>query len=71
MIVTDSRAQLESFAEPSLVAGTPHASKLVELGDVVARRARGRGSEAEITLFLSVGLAGTEVIVADAALGTH
>lgn len=71
VIVTDSRAQLESFAEPSLVAGTPHASKLVELGDVVARRARGRGSEAEITLFLSVGLAGTEVIVADAALGTH
>jgi len=71
VIVTDSRAQLESFAEPSLVVGTPHAAKLEELADVVTGRARGRVSEKDLTLFLSVGLAGTEVIVADAALGEH
>ena len=68
VIATDSRAQLETFSEPSLVVGTPHAERLVELGAVVAGRVRGRTSEEDLTLFLSVGLAGTEVIVADAAL---
>lgn len=67
-IVTDSRAQLESYSEPSLVVGTSHASRLVQLGDVVTGRAPGRTSDADNTLFVSVGLAGTEVIVADELL---
>ena len=68
VIVTDSRAQLEAFTDPSLVVGTAHEKKLVELGALVVGRARGRVSDKDITLFLSVGLAGTEVAVADAAL---
>ena len=71
VIATDSRAQLEAYAEPSLVIGTPHAARLVELGDLVAGRARGRTRDADGTLFVSVGLAGTEVVVADAALGAR
>lgn len=67
-IVTDSRAQLESYSEPSLVVGTSHASRLVQLGDVITGRAPGRTSDADLTLFVSVGLAGTEVIVADELL---
>ncbi len=68
VIATDSRPQLESFSEPSLVVGTPHAARLVELSDVLVGRAHGRTSETDLTLFVSVGLAGTEVVVADAAL---
>ena len=68
VIATDSRAQLESYAEPSLVVGTPHAARLVELSDLVAGRARGRAKDEDLTVFVSVGLAGTEVVLADAAL---
>ncbi len=67
VIVTDSRAQLEGYTEPSLVVGTPHAARLVELGGLVAGREVGRGSEDDLTLFVSVGLAGTEVVLADEA----
>ncbi len=69
IIATDSRPQLESFSEASLVVGTPHAARLVELSDVLVGRAHGRALETDLTLFVSIGLAGTEVVVADAALG--
>ena len=63
-IVSDSRAQLLGFAEPFVLSGTPHLDKLVDLGDVLAGRAPGRRSPGELTLFVSAGLAGTEVLLA-------
>jgi len=41
---------------------------VLDLADIVAGRAVGRRNPADITLFCSVGLAGTEVAVADALL---
>ncbi|MBP2445284.1 ornithine cyclodeaminase/alanine dehydrogenase-like protein (mu-crystallin family) [Rhizobium leguminosarum] len=41
---------------------------MVDLADIIAGKAAGRGSLGETTLFCSVGLAGTEVVVASAIL---
>ncbi len=43
-------------------------SLMIELSDVVAGRQAGRLSDSGVTLFCSVGLAGTEVVVANEAL---
>lgn len=51
-----------------LEAGTLAPSDLVELGEVVASRAAGRGSAAQVTVFKSVGLAVQDVVAAEAAL---
>jgi ornithine cyclodeaminase len=42
--------------------------RLVELSDMVAGNKPGRTSPEDFTLFCSVGLAGTEVVVANEAL---
>jgi ornithine cyclodeaminase/alanine dehydrogenase-like protein (mu-crystallin family) len=59
-IVTDSVAQIDAYDPPNVLVGTPQRDRLVSLGAVrageVARPELGR-----ISLFLSVGLAGTEV----------
>ena len=48
-----------------------HSRKLkktqTELDELVAGKRKGRSSPDELTLFCSVGLAGTEVVLADAA----
>ena len=41
---------------------------MLDLADIVAAGVSGRRSPTDITLFCSVGLAGTEVAVADALL---
>ena len=66
-IVTDSPAQLESPV-PSFLAGTPDAGRVTDLASHVAGGPPVRASADDITLFLSVGLSGTEVVVADLAL---
>ncbi|OGR90263.1 MAG: hypothetical protein A2V88_08525 [Elusimicrobia bacterium RBG_16_66_12] len=66
-IVTDSIAQVDAFPRPFFLLGTPHRDRMIELCDVVAGKQPGRASEDEITLFCSVGLSATEVIVADQA----
>lgn len=68
VIVTDSLAQLDSYGEyttPYFLSETRHRERIHELGDVIVGKRAGRGSEDDITLFCSVGLAGTEVVVAN------
>jgi alanine dehydrogenase len=56
VVVTDSPPQLAAFDPPALLAGAP----VTSLGAVVAGDAPGRTSDDDITLYESVGLAGTE-----------
>jgi alanine dehydrogenase len=62
LILTDSAAQLAAYPEPHVFAGRP----VTELGAVLAGAAPARTSGEQITVFCSVGLAGTEVAVAAA-----
>ena len=62
VILTDSPAQLAAYPEPHLFAGEP----VVSLGAVLAGAAAGRTGPGQITVFCSVGLAGTEVALAAA-----
>jgi len=74
VIVTDSRAQAGAAADPAPAGGgavsgaAPLADpgRMAELGAVLAGEAQARGSERDVTLFWSVGLAGTEVALAAA-----
>jgi alanine dehydrogenase len=61
-ILTDSTAQLAAYPEPHLFAGQP----VIDLGAVLAGAATARSSPEQVTVFCSVGLAGTEVAVAAA-----
>ncbi len=63
-IVTDSPPQLTGYDEPNLLQNTSAWNRIVDLADIVAGRAPGRTAPAERTLFLSEGLAGTEVLLA-------
>ncbi len=67
-IVTDSLSQVDAFPRPYFLLNTPQRERMIELSDVVAGKQPGRVSQNEITLFCSVGLSATEVIVADQAL---
>ena len=69
-IVTDSLQQVdgyESYAPPFFLQNTPERKRMIELDELVVGKRQGRSSPDELTLFCSVGLAGTEVVVADAA----
>jgi alanine dehydrogenase len=61
-ILTDSSIQLAAYPEPHLFAGRP----VSDLGAVLAGAATARTSPEQVTVFCSVGLAGTEVAVAAA-----
>jgi ornithine cyclodeaminase len=68
VIVTDSLAQLDSYGEytkPYFLSETKHRERIRDLGDVIVGKRPGRESDEDITLFCSVGLAGTEVVVAN------
>jgi ornithine cyclodeaminase len=56
LIVTDSPAQLDAYDPPALLAG----SAAVPLGAVLAGERPGRVTAGQVTLYASVGLAGTE-----------
>jgi len=69
-IVTDSLQQVdgyESYAPPFFLQNTPERKRMIELDELVTGKRKGRSSPEDVTLFCSVGLAGTEVVVADAA----
>jgi alanine dehydrogenase len=70
VIVTDSPAQLEAYAEPLFLSEAAK-QRVGDLGSAVAGAGERRGSSDQITLFLSVGLAGTEVGVAAGLLRAH
>ncbi len=68
VIATDSLEQVSSYPEPFFLLETPEQDRMVDLSEIVARKQKGRHSATDITLFCSVGLAGTEVVVADEML---
>jgi len=63
LVVTDSLPQVEAYPRLFFL-DVP----MVELADIVAGDHPGRARSEELTLFCSVGLAGTEVVVADRLL---
>jgi ornithine cyclodeaminase len=66
IIATDSPEQTRAYASPFFLSGTMHEERMLDLAAIIAGHASGRTSPLDITLFCSVGLAGTEVIVAAA-----
>lgn len=60
MIVTDSLSQIDAYDPPNVLVGTSQRDRLVSLGAVRAGEVA-RPEPDGISLFLSVGLAGTEV----------
>jgi ornithine cyclodeaminase len=68
IIATDSKEQALRYDQPFFLEDTPHWARMVELSDIVSGAHPGRTSNKDITLFCSVGLAGTEVVVANEAL---
>ncbi len=66
VIATDSPEQVAAYADPFFLQGTPAMARLVDLSEIMAGRLPGRQNDKAITLFCSVGLAGTEVMAAAA-----
>jgi len=63
VVVSDSPAQASAYGEPFFTS-----RPLVHLGGLLAGDELGRQLDSDITLYCSTGLAGSEVIVADALL---
>nr|WP_206684968.1 ornithine cyclodeaminase family protein [Rhizobium changzhiense] len=68
VIATDSPEQTRAYASPFFLAGSGNEHRMADLANIMAGKAAGRGSPGDTTLFCSVGLAGTEVVVASAIL---
>ncbi|HWT59901.1 MAG TPA: ornithine cyclodeaminase family protein [Rhizobium sp.] len=68
VIATDSPEQTRAYASPFFLAGSGNEDRMADLANIIAGKAAGRESPEDITLFCSVGLAGTEVVVASAIL---
>ncbi len=66
IIATDSPEQTRAYASPFFLSGTIHDERMLDLAAIVAGHVAGRTSPLDTTLFCSVGLAGTEVVVASA-----
>ncbi|MEJ2357702.1 MAG: GNAT family N-acetyltransferase [Deinococcales bacterium] len=69
-ITSDSLEQVDAYPEPFFLDDADRA-RMVGLERVLAGEAPGRGSADEVTLFCSTGLAGTEVLLAEALLQAH
>ncbi len=69
VLVTDSLSQVRAYPEPYALP----TDRMVELGALVAGTVPGRRTRDQITVFCSVGLAGTEVVLAAdlAGIGTE
>jgi ornithine cyclodeaminase/alanine dehydrogenase-like protein (mu-crystallin family) len=70
LIATDAPEQLAADGDKALLYGTRYASHVVDLAQVVIGSVR-RPDRDAITLFLSAGLAGTEVALAARLLTRH
>jgi len=64
VLATDSPAQLEDYDPPHIMAG----KKITDLSEIICGKRPGRISPEDVTMFLSVGLSGTEVMLAKAIL---
>ncbi|MGI5215535.1 ornithine cyclodeaminase family protein [Plantactinospora sp. CA-290183] len=69
VLVTDSPAQAGAYQPPMLAAVEPYAGRLRSLGGVLAGAVPGRATADQVTLFCSVGLAGSEVFLLDRLVG--
>lgn len=65
VLVTDSPDQALAYDPPMLAAAPPYLDRLRHLGAVLAGAVPGRTATDEVTLFCSVGLAGSEVFLLD------
>lgn len=65
IITTDSLEQLNDYSTPHFLANTPYENNIIQLSDIVAGKRAARNSDNDMTLFCSVGLSGTEVVVAN------
>lgn len=68
LLATDAPAQAAAIGENFLLAGTPRENDLIDLAAVAAGQRPGRTNNDALTVFVSLGLAGTEVLLADAML---
>lgn len=64
VVATDSPQQVAAWGDEHLLAGRPVGDRVVHLGRLAADGVGRRDDDDQRTLFLSVGLAGTEVAVA-------
>jgi ornithine cyclodeaminase/alanine dehydrogenase-like protein (mu-crystallin family) len=64
VIATDSPEQTRACSEPFFLDGTTAAEHVIDLSSIAAGNRPVRTTGRETTLFCSVGLAGTEVLVA-------
>ncbi len=65
IIATDSLAQVDSHEKAKKFLENDQRQRIVELDDFVVARRKGRNLPGENTLFLSTGLPGTELVVAN------
>ena len=64
-LVTDAPAQVSAYGDRFILHGTAFEEFVVDLAEIVAGPAGGRTAPDQITLFYSMGLAGTEVLLAN------
>ncbi|WP_226004623.1 ornithine cyclodeaminase family protein [Natrinema salinisoli] len=62
VVATDSLPQVDAYDRPYVASGEDR-ERMVELADVLENPDQGRTDENDLTLFCSVGLAGTEVVL--------
>lgn len=68
VIATDSLQQVDSYSKPFFLLETPERERMLDLSEIVTGERKGRLSFDDVSLFCSVGLAGTEVVVGNEAL---
>ncbi|WP_440772510.1 ornithine cyclodeaminase family protein [Natronorubrum sp. DTA28] len=69
VVATDSLPQIDAYDRPHLVSGE-HYDRMIELADALEDPTLGRTDPDDVTLFCSVGLAGTEVVLGSRFLET-
>jgi ornithine cyclodeaminase len=71
IIATDSIEQTRAYKTPFFLHGSPHTARMVDLAAIVSGGLPARTAPDQTTLFCSVGLAGTEVLVASKVLSAY
>ncbi|OWP57450.1 MAG: hypothetical protein B2I17_00625 [Thermoplasmatales archaeon B_DKE] len=65
VVATDSKEQLMNYPEEHFMAKSKNGDSIVDLSRIISSEIPGRKGKDDITLFLSVGLSGTEVMIAN------
>jgi ornithine cyclodeaminase/alanine dehydrogenase-like protein (mu-crystallin family) len=65
LIATDSPAQIAAAGSTFILHGTAQSSRVVDLADIVSGKAAGPTDPKAIRVCYPMGLAGSEVVVAD------